>query len=123
MRRVEIEDPAADTLVWTGDSDSDPASPLRKARDESCVTSDGGTVASLLSVVVLLAVCALLRVLQTQFVTNLEGLAHGPDYPHGLALRERPKTEKQDKQDTSGFGHLQYIFLIYDNIFNRYCNM
>lgn len=54
---------------------------------QSSFTSDSGAVAILLAVAVLLPVCALLRVMQTQFVTNLEGLAHSPNNTHGLALR------------------------------------
>lgn len=41
------------------------------------------------TVAVLLAVRALLRVLQAQLVAHLESLPHSPHNPHGLALGER----------------------------------
>lgn len=52
-----------------------------------------GVVAVLLAV--LLPVCVLLRVLQTQFVTHLERLADCADNAHGLALGGRERKDKQ----------------------------
>ena len=49
-------------------------------------TCDRGVVAVLFAVAVLLSVCVLLRVLQTQFMANLERLAHCPNNTHGLTL-------------------------------------
>lgn len=49
-------------------------------------TCDSRIVGVLLAAAVLLSVCALLRVLQTQLVTNLESLANGPNDTHGLTL-------------------------------------
>lgn len=52
----------------------------------SSFTSDSGIVAVLFAVAVLLTICVLLCVLQTQFMTNLESLADSPNNTHGLAL-------------------------------------
>lgn len=49
-------------------------------------TCDSRLVGVLLAAAVLLSVCALLRVLQTQLVANLESLADGPNDTHGLTL-------------------------------------
>lgn len=49
-------------------------------------TCGSRTVGVLLAAAVLLSVCALLRVLQAQFVANLERLADGPNDTHGLTL-------------------------------------
>lgn len=50
-------------------------------------TCDGGVIAVLVAVVVVLSICVLLRVLQTQFVTNFKRLPDRPNDTHGLALR------------------------------------
>lgn len=50
-------------------------------------TCDGGVIAVLVAVVVVLSICVLLRVLQTQFVTNFKRLPDCPNDTHGLALR------------------------------------
>lgn len=60
----------------------------------SC-TCDGGVVAVLFAVAVLLSICVLLRVLQTQFMANLERLADGPNNTHGLTLGGWGEEDKQ----------------------------
>lgn len=66
-----------------------------------------------LAVPVLLAVRALLRVLQAQLVAHLEGLPHCPDDPHGLALRGEKETWAKDAgtlgKDTGGSGSEQDV--------------
>lgn len=52
----------------------------------SSFTSDSGIVVVLFAVAVLLTICVLLCVLQTQFMTNLKSLADSPNNTHGLAL-------------------------------------
>lgn len=44
---------------------------------------------------VLLSVCALLRVLHTQLVTDLKGLAHGANDAHGLTLENQRKQREK----------------------------
>ena len=64
-------------------------------------TCDGRVVAVPLAADFLLPVRVLLRVLQTQFVTNLEGLADRPDDPHGLTLGGGKKQNHScDTQET-----------------------
>lgn len=60
-------------------------------------TCDSRIVGVLLAAAVLLPVCALLRVLQTQFVTNLESLADGADDTHGLTLA-RWREERKERR-------------------------
>ena len=73
-----------------------------------CVcTWDGGVVAVLLAVAVLLPVSVLLRVQQTQFVTNLEGLADRPHDAHGLTLDRKTETETQSENN------LYHVFSLY----------
>lgn len=57
-------------------------------------TCDRGVAAVLVSV--LLSV--VLRVLQTQFMTNLERLADRPNNTHGLTLGERKAQDKENMQ-------------------------
>lgn len=80
------------------------------------VTSDGGTVGVFLPTVVLLPVGALLSVLQAEFVTNLEGLAHSPNDAHGLALRERKiKTHENKIKQVKKKKHLFLKFFHYSS--------